>query len=323
MQAKCSNSYIFATVTKNIKHWVLFCLLSLIWGSSFVLMKIGLDNHLSAYQVASLRIVAAGLVLLPVAMPQMRRIRASRLLLIFVSGAMGSLIPAYLFCIAEEQIDSSLAGTLNGLTPIFVILTGVLFFKLQPPVQKIWGILVAVAGSFLLLLGKYHLHESGNLAYAALVIFATILYGLNVNIVATYLKDESSFHLAAIALVLNAIPAAIVLFITGYFNLAFDNRGILLATGAASLLGIAGTAVATIIFYVLVKTAGGIFASMVTYAIPVVAIVWGVIYGEAFTLQEAGCLLVMLTGVYLANRKPASQKVGTQKSLPKREASLE
>ena len=269
-------------------------------------MKIGLNNHLSSYQVASLRIIAAGVVLLPVAVRQVRNIPRAKLLLVFLSGTIGSMIPAYLFCIAEEVIDSSLAGTLNCLTPIFVILTGVMFFKVQPPGQKLIGILIAFGGSLLLLLSKEHLNEGKHLLYVSLVIFATFLYGFNVNLVSKYLKEISSFHLAAVALTLNAIPAAIVLISTGYFSLSIGTPGFLIATGAAFLLGVVGTAVATVIFYMLVKSAGGIFASMVTYGIPVVAICWGIYYGEAFGRKEVIALLVILVGVYIANRNQSS-----------------
>lgn len=285
-------------------------------------MKIGLNNHLSAYQIASLRIVAAGIVLLPIAVKQVRKIPAPKLGLVFLSGAIGSLIPAYLFCIAEEEIDSSLAGTLNCLTPIFVIITGVLFFKINPPVEKITGILVAFAGSFLLLLSKGHMQESKHLIYVSLVILATVLYGFNVNMVSKYLQDISSFHLAAVALVLNAVPAAIILYLSGYFGLSFSTPGFLLATGASTLLGVIGTALATIIFYQLVKAAGGIFASMVTYGIPVVAIFWGICYGEVFSWKEALCILVILAGVYLANRKLSAGLEKAKKNLPVRKVSI-
>ncbi len=110
-------------------------------------------------------------------------------------------------------------------------------------------------------------------------------------------------HIAAIALSLNAIPALLVLIFTGYFTLPLGDKNMLLATGASVVLGVLGTAVATVIFYVLVKRAGGVFATMVTYGIPFIAIGWGFIYGEAFGWQQAICLLIILTGVYYSNKK--------------------
>jgi drug/metabolite transporter (DMT)-like permease len=296
-------------VSKSFISWLIFGLLSVIWGSSFILMKIGLENKLTAYQVASIRIVAAGIILLPFAIRHIRAIPLNKLLLVFLSGVLGSLLPAYLFCIAEEEIDSSLAGTLNCLTPVFVIITGALFFKVTPPSTKIVGILIAFTGSILLLFSKGQMQESRHLLYVSFVILATFLYGFNVNMVSRHLLQISSFHIAAVALVLNAVPALIVLIYSGYFSLPFAEHSLLLATGAASLLGILGTAVATVMFYMLVKRAGGIFASMVTYGIPFVAIAWGIYYNEAFGLKQLGCLLIILFGVYWVNRKPVKKLI--------------
>jgi drug/metabolite transporter (DMT)-like permease len=137
----------------------------------------------------------------------------------------------------------------------------------------------------------------------SLVIIATLLYGFNVNMVSRYILHIPSLHIAAVALSFNAIIALAVLFFTGYFNLPISNPGILKGTAAAICLGIMGTAIATILFYVLVKRASGIFASMVTYAIPFVAIGWGIYYKEDISWKQIVCLLIILTGVYWANKK--------------------
>lgn len=291
-------------MNRNLVNWLLFTALSIIWGSSFILMKIGLDNQLSPYQVAALRMVSAGLVLSPVAIKHIRNIPSNKLLIVLLSGTLGSLLPSFLFCMAEEGIDSSLAGTLNCLTPVFVIVTGALFFKTKTSANKIIGIVIAFAGSVLLLISKGHMQESQHLVYVSFVVMATILYGINVNLVGRHLGNIGSLQVAAVALSLNAIPALVILVYTGYFILPLTSHKYLLATGAASLLGIVGTAVATIIFYMLVKRAGGIFASMVTYGIPFIAIGWGIIYGEAFGWKQVVCLLIILSGVYWVNKKP-------------------
>jgi drug/metabolite transporter (DMT)-like permease len=277
-------------------------MLSIIWGSSFIMMKEGLLN-LSAFQVASLRIVFSGIVLLPSALQHFKNVPKNKILIIFMSGVLGSLLPAYLFCVAELGIDSALAGTLNSLTPIFVIITGVLFFKSKPATNKILGILIAFTGSLLLLFSKGHMQQSHNMLYVSFVVLATICYGLNVNMVHKHLHNIGSLQIASVALTLNAIPALIVLYFTGYFNLPLSDSAILYSTGHAALLGVLGTALASIIFYKLVKSAGAIFASMVTYGIPVIANFWGLIYGEEVGLKQFGCLALILTGVYLANRK--------------------
>lgn len=292
-------------MNKSFLDWLLFVALAVIWGSSFILMKIGLNNHLSPYQIAAVRIVSAGLVLLPTAIKYIRQIPSNKLLIIFMSGTIGSLVPAFLFCLAEEGIDSSLAGTLNCLTPVFVIVTGALFFKTHTTSNKISGIIIAFVGSLLLLISKGHMQETQHLIFVSFVVLATLLYGFNVNMVGRHLLSISSLHIAAVALSLNAIPAFIVLVFTGFFNLPLASQDILMAVGAASLLGVVGTAFATVIFYSLVKRAGGIFASMVTYGIPFIAIGWGLIYGEALSWKELICLIIILFGVYRVNKKVA------------------
>ena len=289
-------------MSKGFLNWFIFIVLSIIWGSSFVLMKEGLVA-LSPYQVASLRIVFSGIVLLPSAIKYFKLIPKDKIGIIFLSGTLGSLLPAYLFCVAEEGIDSALAGTLNSLTPIFVIITGALLFKTKATKNKVLGIIISFTGSILLLLSKGHMQENQNLLYVSYVVLATIFYGINVNMVHRHLSQIGSLQIAAVALTLNAVPALIVLTFTGYFNLSFTDRGVLLSTGASALLGILGTAVASVIFYMLVKRAGAIFASMVTYGIPVVAIIWGVIYKEEIGWKQVLCLILILAGVYVANRK--------------------
>ena len=289
-------------MSKKFIDWLIFILLSLIWGSSFILMKIGLQQ-LSSYQVAALRILSAGLILLPITIKCIRLIPKNKLALVFLSGVIGNLIPAFLFCIAEEKIDSGLAGTLNSLTPIFVIITGYIFFNIKTTTNKVIGIFIAFIGSFLLLFSTSNLQGDLHFTMILLVILATILYGFNVNMVAKKLSNITSLHIAAVALSLNAIPALLILIFTGYFNLPLQNNQFLVSTGASVLLGVLGTAVATIIFYMLVKRAGGVFATMVTYGIPFIAIGWGLIYGESFGWQQAFCLFIILSGVYYSNKK--------------------
>ena len=290
-------------MNRNLTTWLIFIALSLIWGSSFILMKIGLDNQLTPYQVAALRCASGGLVLVPVMLKYIRHIPAKKLLIVFISGTLGSLLPAFLFCLAEDGIDSSLAGTINCLTPVFVIITGALFFKIKTSANKIIGIVIAFTGSILLLFSKGDMQQNKHLLYVSFVVLATFSYGFNVNLVARHLVNIPSVHIAAVSLSLNAIPALLVLLFTGYFNLPLGNHQLLLATGAACLLGVAGTAIATIIFYMLVKRAGGIFASMVTYGIPFIAIGWGIIFGEQFGWLQLACLLIILLGVYWVNKK--------------------
>jgi drug/metabolite transporter (DMT)-like permease len=283
-------------------NWLIFLALSVIWGSSFILMKEGM-LFLTAFQVASIRIISSGIVLLPVAYRSYKAIPANKLAYTFLSGVLGSLLPAYLFCIAEQGIDSALAGVLNSLTPIFVIITGALFFQVKASAAKVLGILVAFGGSILLFFSQPGFSENSNAWYVFLVVIATLMYGINVNMVQRHLKAIPSLQIAALALFLNAIPAFIVLYFTGFFTLDFTDRGMLVSLGYSVILGVFGTAIASFIFYMLIKRAGAIFSSMVTYGIPLVAIIWGVIYGEEVGWKQFLALVIILLGVYIANRK--------------------
>lgn len=269
-------------------------------------MKEGL-LHLSAWQVASLRIISAGLVLVPTAIKTFKDIPGNKMGFIFLSGLLGSLLPAYLFCIAELEIDSALAGVLNSLTPIFVILFGILFFGQKIPFNKILGIAVALGGSVLLFLSQDKVSFT-NFVFGFFILVATMLYGINVNMVHKYLGEIPPLKVVSLAMVMNSVPALIVLVITGYFQLPLFEKGVLWSTLASFILGVAGTAIASILFYKLIKRAGVVFSSMVTYGIPVVAIAWGIIYGEKVGWMQVLCLGIILSGVYIANRSRKSIK---------------
>ena len=288
------------TAKEKLMNWSLFIALSFIWGSSFILMKEGL-RHLTDLQVASVRVLSAGLVLLPVAIKKIRVIRKADLGLIFLSGLLGSFLPAYLFCISETRIDSSLAGFLNAFSPIFTILIGILFFSNKMG-NKLPGVIIGFAGMLTLFFAK-DTGEPGQLAFSALVIIATLCYALNVNIVGRYLKATGSVAIASIAISLLIIPSCWILAATGFFSLPLTDKDVVLSLGASSVLGLIGTAMATILFYMLLKRAGPVFASMVTYGIPFIALLWGLLAGEQVnTLQITG-LLILLVGVYYATKK--------------------
>lgn len=293
---------------KNSKliPWLLFGLLSIIWGSSFILMKRGMFTAtgtptLSAFQVAALRMLSAGVVLLPIALIHIRKIPKEKTGWIVLSGLLGSFFPAFLFCIAETKIDSSLAGFLNALTPIFTIVVGILFFKATIQKQKITGVLIAFVGMLILFLSNPDINLQ-YLWFAGFVLLATILYGFNVNIASSHLKEISSTVIAAIAFGSLVPFSLVVLFYTGFFELPLANSDLLVSTGASTILGVFGTALATILFYILLKRAGAIFASMVTYGIPFVALAWGLATGESIHALQVVGLSIILIGVYKANK---------------------
>lgn len=291
----------------SVINWLLFAALSIIWGSSFILMKLGLYTTsavvtLSAYQVAALRMLSAGLVLLPIAIKQFRKIPKEKYGAILLTGFLGSFIPAFLFCIAETKIDSALAGFLNALTPIMTILIGILFYKANFGKSRLVGVFIAFSGMAVLFLSNQDLNFQ-HIFYAGFVLIATICYGFNVHIAHVQLKEISATNIAATAFATLIIPALLTLIFTGYFSLPLSRPDILQSTLASSILGVVGTAGATILFYNLLKNAGSLFASMVTYGIPFVAMFWGIQSGETIGWMHAVGLGIILTGVFIANKR--------------------
>ncbi len=289
-----------ARMQQKWTNWLVFALLSIVWGSSFILMKEGL-KALNAYQVASLRMLSAGLVLLPFAIQAFKKIPKDKMGLVIISGLVGNFIPAYLFCIAETRIDSALAGILNSLTPLFTIIVGLVFYKVQTSAIKLLGILIGFIGLACLMLAGKEVHFE-HLSYASLVLVATIMYGINVHTVGRYLKEIGSIQIASVAFSFLIIPSATVLYFTDFFNKDFSNPVVLHSTIAGGVLGMIGTSMASILFYYLVKKAGILFGSLVTYGIPVVAVAWGIGFGESLSPLQIFCLGVILFGVYIVNR---------------------
>ena len=232
-------------------HWILFSALCIIWGSCFFLMKVGM-RELSAYQVASIRILSAGLVLLPFVKKAWQSIPRAQVGRVMLSGLIGSFFPAFLFCMAETKIDSALAGILNALTPLFTLVVGILFFQLKARVLQILGTLIGFVGLTLLMVSGTGF-QWGNIGYSMLVILATLLYGLNVNMVGRHMRGIGALDIASLAFVMLIPPSALILAYSGFFQMPLLNKSVLLSIATAGVLGIVGTAIASIIFYMLVK----------------------------------------------------------------------
>lgn len=288
------------TAKEKLANWSIFLILSFVWGSSFILMKEGMRS-LSEYQVASVRIASAGLALLPVALRKIAALSLRQWGLIFLSGLLGSFFPAYLFCIAETRIDSSLVGFLNAFTPIFTILIGIIIFKNHLGRNKFPGVIIGFAGMTVIFLAR-SAGDLGHLGFSALVILATLSYAMNVNMVNRYLKDTGSLTIASVALSSLSIPAILILVCTGFFSLPLMEKEMAVSLSASLTLGILGTAVATVLFYMMLKRAGPVFSSMVTYGIPFIALFWGLIAGENISTLQIGGLIILLAGVYMATK---------------------
>jgi drug/metabolite transporter (DMT)-like permease len=264
-------------------------------------MKVS-KEHLNGYQIGAVRIFSAGLVFFPFALFHIFKIPKRKIPIVILSGLLGNLLPAFLFAVAiENKIDSSLAGILNSLTPLFVIVISMIAYKAVIPRRKLIGVLIGFVGLLLLSLSKGGI-SLNNVGYASLILLATIMYGLNVNVVTQYLKGIDPFHMATVSLAFMSLLAGVVLWQQDMASIAMYDEGARLSILYAVLLGVVGSAIATLLFYMLIKKAGGLFASLVTYAIPIVAIFWGLVAKENVTVIQISCLTVILGGVYLTNK---------------------
>ncbi|MBL7739141.1 MAG: DMT family transporter [Chitinophagaceae bacterium] len=287
--------------------WAIFILLCFIWGSSFILMKESLKG-LPALQVASLRIFAASIVFIPFAFFHVSKIPRNKLGFVVLAGLFGNLLPAFCFAIAILKLDSSLAGILNSLTPICVAAIAIVFFRDKIKARAITGVVIGFAGLCFLTLTQKDI-SLDNLSYSLLVIAGTLFYGINVNLVGHYLKGINPVYLATVSLSFMSLPAFFILWQQGFFQSDLSDTRVQWAVLNAVLLGITASSFATIIFYMLVQRAGGLFASLVTYGIPFVAVFWGLLDGESITFPEIIGLIIILAGVYLANR-PGKKESG-------------
>lgn len=262
---------------------------------------------LNSMQIAALRIFSAGIVFLPFALFHFSKIPRNKVMTVILSAVFGNLIPAFLFADAMARIDGSLGGILNSLTPIFVVIVAILFFRDKIKLKKIAGVLIGFAGLVLLTVAPVMMGEKtisfSNSNYILLILGATFLYGINVNMVSHYLKGINPFHIATVSLAFMVIPTSIVLWQQDVIHLDLNNETIREAILASAGLGIIGSAVATALFYILVQKAGGLFASLVTYGIPFVALAWGVFDHEKITWVQLISLGIILLGVYLANKE--------------------
>ena len=274
---------------------------------------------LSGAQIAGLRIFSAGLVFVPFAFFHFSKIPRQKIGTVILSAVFGNLLPAFLFAIAMTKIDGSLGGILNSLTPICVVVIGITFFKDKIKSQKIVGVLTGFTGLVLITLIPAITGEKtislNNFNYTLLILLATFLYGINVNMVGHYLQGLNPIHIATVSLAFMTIPTGIILWQQGFFQLDFNNALVKNAVITTTALGIVGSAVATALFYVLVQKAGALFASLVTYGIPFIALIWGFFDKEKITWIEIICLSIILLGVYLANRPDKKISEPLQDSL--------
>lgn len=290
-------------MNKKAVNWIILVVLALTWGSSFILMKRGLDVY-SSGEVAALRIFIAFLFLSPLIVRHVKRPLLKHWKGFLGMGVLGNLIPAFLFTKAETGISSSLTGMLNSLTPLFTLLLGVMLFKTKTRLINAIGIIVGFIGAIGLLTVGRSEEMDNNLLFGLFVVMATICYAFSVNIIKKDLGEVNSVTATVWAMMFIGPLAGIYLFcFTGFTRKLAENPLAINSLGYVSVLAIFGTALSVIIFNVLIRNTNALFASSVTYLIPVVAMCWGLFDGENVQMLHFVWIGFILLGVYLVNKK--------------------
>jgi len=289
------------------KKWLYLIVLSMIWGTSFILIKKGLVG-LTQIQLGSLRTVLTAIILFSVGLPTLKQIKKPQWKWIALSALFGTFFPAFLFAFAQKHIDSAVASILNSLTPLATAVLGYLVFSIYTTRRQMIGVFIGLLGSIMLIMAGAHINPNQNHWYGILVLIASVGYALNVNILKKYLNELSPLAIATGNFVVIVIPALLILIGTGYFDEIWTIPEVQVSTGYIAILALFGTALAKILFNKMIQISSPVFASSVTYTMPIVAVLWGIFDGERFGWYQAISALIVLFGVYLANQRKGSGK---------------
>lgn len=283
--------------------WMYLLILSIIWGSSFILIKKSLLG-LTPYQLGALRTIITGIFLFAVGLKSLKSIKKIEWKWIVISGLLGSFIPAFLFAIAETEIDSAIASILNSLVPLNTVLFGFAVFKIASTKRQILGVIIGFIGTSILILKGADLNPNQNYLYAGYVIIATVMYALNVNIIKKYLQNVKPLSIATGNYVAIMIPALVILCFTDFFTeRTYSHPDFKMAMVYVVILSFFGTALAKVLFNKMVQISTPVFASSVTYLMPVVALFWGLLDGESFGMVQILASAIILLGVYLSHKR--------------------
>lgn len=278
-------------------------MLTLIWGTSFILMKKGLVA-LSPVEVAALRITVAGALVLPIALVKLKEVQPHQFWKLLVSGLLGVFIPAFLFTTAQKHIDSSVAGILNTLSPLWTLIMGVIFYKQLFRGPAVVGLLVGLGGTVLLMISRSGASVTGFNAFGLLIVAACAFYGLNLNFVKYNITGLGSLAITSVSIAMLGPLGAVILFgLTDFTNHLQTVPGAMTSAGYVALLALMSTAIAGLVFNKLVRITTPLFTSMVTYLMPLVSVGWGVLDGEKLYATHFIGMAAILAGVYLVNRR--------------------
>ncbi|MEO6681571.1 MAG: DMT family transporter [Ginsengibacter sp.] len=288
--------------------WVILSILALTWGSSFILIKKSLETF-TPYQIGSIRVIVSGLIFMGIGFSAIKKMDLRTFLWMAFAGALGNFVPMFLFPIAQLKVSSSMAGILDSLVPVFVLILGFSFFKIRSKMIQWLGALVGFFGAVILMyFSADHTGES-DVGYSLLIVMATACYAGSALIVNQKLQHVSSLKLSASVFTVWMFPSIIILLYSGFFNEFEGSPRQWEGMGYLGILSIVGTALAMLLYFRLIQTTSAVFASMVTYLLPVVAVFWGVLAGEIFSIWYALGGVMILIGIYMVQEKDMEEIV--------------
>ncbi|MBW1295243.1 DMT family transporter [Aquimarina litoralis] len=283
--------------------WIYLAILSLVWGSSFILIKKSLIG-LTPLQLGALRTLFAAVFLFLIGFRSMKTIKKEEWKWIVISGFLGTFIPAFLFAFAETEIDSGIASVLNSTTPLVTLILGVLLFSIRFSRNQLIGVIIGLIGCLALIFEGASVNPNQNYWYAGLVLCSSVCYATNVNIIKRYMQQISPMAIANGNFIVLVIPSLIVLYYSDFFETkVIQSPEVHTSLIYISILAVVGTGIAKVLFNKLVQISSPVFATSVTYTIPIVALMWGLLDGEEFSFYQVLAAGVIILGVYIANRK--------------------
>jgi len=286
----------------KLNKWFYLISLSLIWGSSFILIKKALIG-LEADQLGSLRIIFSSIIIILIAWKRLSKITRLEWKWITISAFLGSFFPAFLFAFAEKEIDSAVASIINSIVPLNTVIIGMVLFNIRSTKRQIIGVLIGLAGTYMLIMSGIKLNPDQNYLYSGFVILCSFLYALNVNIIKKYLQHLSALTITVGHFAVIIIPAVIVFCFSDFDVNSLRNQETIDSIIYVLILAVFGTALAKILFNKLIKISSPVFASSVTYSMLIVSIFWGLVDGEKFSIYQLIATIIIILGVLLTNKK--------------------
>lgn len=289
-------------------RWVLLIVIALTWGSSFILIKKSLIAF-TPYEIGAIRVGVSGLIMAYFGIPVLRKMDKKTLKWVAIAGFFGNFFPMFLFPLAQTEVSSSLAGILDSLVPVFVLVLGFMLFGVRSKWIQLLGALLGFAGAAILMYFSEASEEGSQLGYALLVVLATACYAVSALVIKQKLNHVPSMQLSGGIFTIWMVPSFLILVASGFFTNFQSNPETWEAIGYLGVLTIVGTAIAMILYYKLIQNTTPVFASTVTYLLPIVAVIWGLLDGERFSIWYVLGGLLILVGIYLTREKKKDPQV--------------